>query len=322
VAGQIADVGTRVTALLDLRLTLVGLVAMLALEEATSVINAVTGDDRVPLTAALAAAHAALGRRDRALAIAGQLAEGEERDRALARVAAALGSGGDTASAQELAASLSDADERDWAYEELTRLLARAARWDEAHATGQRISAVDQRARILADVYVEQARHGEPVSAYALAAAIIHQGERARALTSIAPMLVAAGHLSHALDGAAVLESPDARSRYEATLIEALAAQLATGAPHIGITWQMAHSLARTIARPVERARAMLALAQCALPDRALALRTLGEALHISATSRLAALRCLEHAVQLLAELGGAPLLAELSAALDEIDAW
>jgi hypothetical protein len=322
VASQIADVATRVTALLDLRLTLEGLVAMLALEEATAAINAVSGDDRVPLTAALAAAHAALGRRDRALAIAQQLAEGEERDRALARVAVALGGGGDIEAAQQLAASLADDDERDWAFEELTRLLAHAARWDEAHAIGQRIGASEPRARILADVYTEQARHGEPVSAYALAAAISHAGERARALTAIAPLLVAAGHLSYALDGAPTLELPDARSRYESTLVAALAAQLASGSPIAGLTWQGAHGLAQTIARPAERARALLALAECALPDRSLALRTLGEALHIAATSRVGALRCLEHAAPLLAQLGGPALLEELSAALDEIDSW
>jgi len=322
VARQIVDLATRVSALLDLRLTLEGLVAMLALEEATAVINAVTTDDRVPLTAALAAAHAALGRRDRAVAIAEQLAEGEERDRALARVAVAMGSSGDMAAAQQLAAGLTDDDERDWAYEELTRLFARAARWDEAQAAGLRIGAADQRARLLADVYVEQARYGELVSAYALAAVIEHAGERARALTEIAPMLVAAGHLSQALAGGAALDTPDARSRYEATLVAALAAQRPPGAAEHGAIWQRAHGLARAIARPVERARALLALARAALPDHALACRTLGEALHTAATSRATALRCLENTAPLLATLGGAALLTEVSAAINEIDSW
>ena len=322
VARQIADVASRVSALLDLRLTLEGLVAMLALEEATAVINAVQGDDRVPLTAALAAAHAALGRRDRALAISHQLAEGEERDRALARVAVALGSSGDMEAALELASGLLDDDERDWAYEELTRLFAQTARWDEAHVTGQRIGAPEPRARVLADAYVEQARHGLPVSAYALAVAIVHPGERARALTAIVPMLVGSGHLSHALEGAAALRTPDARSRYEATLVAALAEQTRDGSNIASATWQRAHELARTIARPTDRARALLSLAQSALPNRPLALRALGEALRTAATSRGAALRCLESAAPLLAELGGAALLGEFSAQLDEIDSW
>jgi tetratricopeptide (TPR) repeat protein len=150
-AEQIGAVEVRVAALLDLRLTLEGLVAMLALERATSDIGAITGDDRAPLLAALAAAHAAIGRRESALQITAQLPQGEERDRALSKVAVAIAQSGDYPAAQTILARLDDDDERDWAKDEIARLLAGGGRWDECLALVAAIGAEDQRSRTAAD---------------------------------------------------------------------------------------------------------------------------------------------------------------------------
>ncbi|MBX0329820.1 hypothetical protein K2Z83_19310, partial [Oscillochloris sp. ZM17-4] len=171
-AERIGAVEVRVAALLDLRLTLDGLVAMLAIERATSDIDSLTGDDRAPLLAALAAAHAALGRREGALRITAQLPEGEERDRALAKVSVAIAQSGDYAEAQTTLGQLHDDDERDWARDEIARLLASSGRWDECQAMVARIGADDQRARTSADLAIERARAGDPLAALAQAAAI------------------------------------------------------------------------------------------------------------------------------------------------------
>ena len=120
-AEGIAAVEVRVAALIDLRLTLEGLVAMLALERATRDISAIAGDDRAPLVADLAAALTALGRSDKALELARGLPAGEEQARAMARVAVALAQRGEHEAAQDVIAQVDDEDEQAWAYEELAQ---------------------------------------------------------------------------------------------------------------------------------------------------------------------------------------------------------
>ncbi|NTU81696.1 MAG: hypothetical protein HGA45_20340, partial [Chloroflexales bacterium] len=191
-AERIAAVEVRVAALIDLRLTLEGLVAMLALERATRDIGAIEGDDRAPLVSALAAALAALGRSDRALDLAGGLPAGEERDRALARVAVALAQRGELEPAQDVLDQVTDDDEQAWAYDEFARLLAAAGRWGDATSMCERIGASDQRAQAAADLAIERAKRDDPVAALAMAMAIDMPAERARALTLVAPRLVAA----------------------------------------------------------------------------------------------------------------------------------
>lgn len=324
-AEQIRDVAIRVTALLDLRLTLEGLVGMLALEMATSAISALEGDDRVPLIVALAAAHAALGRRERAVGIATQLESEEERNRALARVAVALAGADEFDQAHEVVALLSDDDDRDWTLNELTGLLAHAGRWDEALAAGQQTVDVDQRSRTLAELAIEHARGGSPVLARDAALEIELVSERARALTAIVPLLVAAGETTYALADQNLFDNPDTRSRYQAALVNALATRAResqSGKSQVTV-WLHARKLALTIARPLDRVRALLTLSQSTFfthPN--LSRANLGFAMRTSAVGRSEALRCLELAAPLLAQLGGAKLLVDASAALEEIDTW
>jgi len=315
-AEAIVAVDTRVAALIDLRLSLEGLVAMLALERATRDIGAVTDEYRTPLVADLSAALAALGRREQALEVARSLPEGEERDRALARVAVALAQRGEHAAARVLLEAIADDDERGWAYEALARQLAAAGRWDAARTLIGRITAADQRYRALADLAIAQARAGEPLAALGLARALA-PAERARALTLIAPELVARGAARQACAVAGeawMLEGAEARARYQATLAIALAEH--------GNLDEAASVVAR-IKRPAERARAGAALARALAsrhPQRALAI--LGDALRRAAVGREETLRALELAVPALAALGGVELLCATAAAVDEIDRW
>lgn len=332
-AEQIVDVETRVTALLDLRLTLDGLVAMLALEQATAAIGALTGPARAPLLAALAAAHAALGRRERSLSIVAQLDEGEERDRALSRVAVAFARQGDDLQAQALAAELSDDDERDWALDEMVRIMAQAGRWQNAEQLAAAIQAPDQRARTLADLAIQQARSAEPLAALQLALTIQLAGERARALTLIAPAVVAAGQTAAALAVAGIASEPrarlitrerdgrrpllafaniESRSRYLVAVAGAMAGQ----APLSAI-----RTLIERIPRPLDQARAHLALAAAmARSDPPTAQTELGAALRAAMFGREAALRLLEQAVPVLATLGGSVLLVESAEIVDQVD--
>lgn len=322
-AEQIGDVEVRVSALLDLRLTLEGLVAMLALERATAEIGALNGPARAPLLAALAAAHAALDRRERAMGIATQLNEGEERDRALSRVAVAFAQQGNHAEGQATARALADDDERDWAIDELTRLLGGAGRWSEAETLAQEISAADQRDRTLAELAIARARADDPLAARDLALTIAAPVERTRALVLIAPVLVAAGQVAAALavgEGepgsrtAAAFAGVDARSRYRAAVAAALADQ--------GDLAQ-ARALAGDRLRPLDQARVHLAVARAVAPrDPRQAFAALGAALHVSTVGRDEAFRVLEQATPVLARLGGAPLLAVVAEAIDEIDSW
>lgn len=316
-AEQIVAVEVRVAALIDLRLNLEGLVAMLALERATRDIGAVTGDERVPLVADLAAALAALGRSDRALALVEGLPAGEERDRALARMAVALANGGEHEAARDLIDRVGDEDERAWAYDEFARLLAAAGRWEEATSLCGRIGADDQRARAAADLAIERAKGGDAVAALAMALAVELPVERARALTIVAPRLVAAGAEAQALGvagDAGALVGAEARGRYLAAVAAALADQGRTEA---------AANVVATIRRPADRARAGTALARALAPQSpALARAVLGAALRAAAVGREETFRALELAAPALALLGGAALLDAASAAVDEIDRW
>jgi hypothetical protein len=316
-AEAIGAVDVRVAALIDLRLSLEGLVAMLALERATRDIGGVTGDDRAPLVAALAAALAALGRREQALELARGLPEGEERDRALTRVAVGLAQHGDHGAARDLIAAVDDEDERAWAYEELAQLLAGQGRWDEATAMAGRIAADDARAKALADLTTERARAGQVIPALAMALGLEAPAERARALTLIAPALVAAGAAGEAM---AVTHHPEAlatsqaRGRYLAAVTAALAEH--------GKLEAAAGALA-SIKRPADRARAGSALAQALAPRTPeLAREVLGEALRGAAVGREEVLRALELAAPALGALGGAKLLGQVAEVVDEIDRW
>lgn len=323
-AEHIDAVAVRVTALLDLRLTLEGLVAMLALEQATAVISALDGDDRVPLIAALAAAHAALGRRERALSIADQLDPHEERDRALARIAVALGSSGDYVQAQAVINLVNDQDERDWAFDELTRILASAGRWLEAYQSGRSIVDEDQRARTLAEVVIEQARQGDVLAAQEMALTIDHVNERNRALIVLGPLLLRADQRDLALKLQDHFAQPDAKSRYQTALVTGML-DMATHLPttQAANIWAEARHLALAIARPMERVRALIALADAMIEHNpVLAQSSLGLAMRICANSRGDALRGLEIAAPTFARLGGARLLVELATALGECDTW
>lgn len=331
VAGQISDIAMRVTALLDLRLTLEGLVAMLALEQATSAIEALTGDARVPLVAALSAAHAALGRRERAIGIAQQLAEGEERDRALSRVAVALARWGDYEQGKALAHELADDDERDWTLDELTRILANSGHWQDAYNLGMEISAAELRAHALAELAIAQARTNDPVAALQIAQHIPVASERIRALIIMVPALVAANHVAAALAVTGIeagvneawtettamvpyVFTVDTRSRYLAALAIALAeySQLS-----------QAQEITRFIARPVDRARVYLAIAQAAVAhDQVQSQAALGKALRTAILGRDEAFWLLEQAVPVLASLEGAALLTHAAAAINELDSW
>lgn len=330
-AGQISDVAVRVAALLDLRLTLEGLVAMLALEQATAEIDKLTGDARVPLLATLAAAHAAIGRRDLAITIANQLAEGEEQDRALSRVAVALAGRGQHAEGQKLAYELTDDDERDWTIEELTRILTQAGRWQEAHDLCQDIRAEELRARTLVELAIARARTDDPLAALPIVQGIAMPGERTRALMMMVPSLIAQGHTAAALDVAlpnrqkagtsAAGESPAEpllplanSSRYLAVVAMALAEHGALN---------QAHAITQRIRRPMDGARAYLTIAQAAAqaaPE--LARTTLGTALRTATLGRAEAFRLLEQAAPVLALLEGTPLLTHIAAEIDIIDTW
>jgi hypothetical protein len=126
---------------------------------------------------------------------------------------------------------------------------------------------------------------------------------------------VAQGGYALALAQAERLANPDQRSRYLAAVA---AAQAAHADPH------EAHALAGTIARPVERARALIAIARATtLTHQSLARRALGEALQLCAQQgRAETLRCVEWAADTLAHLGGAELLLAAASAIDEIDGW
>src|SRR5262249_17768116 len=85
-----------------------------------------------------------------------------------------------------------------------------------------------------------------------------------------------------------------------------------------------AQGLARTIARPLDRARALTTIAHAAASaDQRLAYQELADALRVAAAlGRAETFACLGWAADTLARLGGGELLLAAASALDEIDSW
>ncbi|WP_322487933.1 hypothetical protein [Chloroflexus sp.] len=304
-AERISNRELRVTTLLELRLLLQGLVANLATERATREIDALQGEDRPILLAALASAHAAIGRKDRALAIAHQLS-GEELERALSRVAVACAQAGDFAGAQEVLAAMTDDDERDWARDEIARSLAAIGDWEAASAQAAAIVAEDQRARTSADLAIARARAGDVLVAVAMIRAIEVAAERGRALVMIAPLLAATDTgLADRL--AEALLAGEARNRYRAALAVALVerGEVTTAA-----------AVARRICRRNERVRAELAIVAALDPADPMTLHRLASTLGKAAIGREEMFYALSFVVPMLQRMGGTPLLAELAAAI------
>ncbi len=325
VSEEISDITLRVTTLLELRLQLDGLVAMLALEQATRIIGDLPRDERIPLTAQLAAAYATLGHPDKARAHAQQLAEGEERTRALSRVAVAQGRAGDMAAALTLIEELDDDDEYDWAVEELVQLLGEQGQWAEARRLAATMRAPEQQAQTRAALLLLQARTGNPLDALALLRDLqAVPAQYLRASTLLAPLLVAAGATDEALalieddlgddDRSDVpLLQPERRSRYRSLVV---AAQARTG----DVAGAREHIAA--IAYPLDRARAHLAIAEVtATTDPPTARAALGAALTMLLLGRDEAYRLLQHAVPVLATLDDGGLLLDIARALSEVDA-
>ncbi|NJN67288.1 MAG: hypothetical protein HC884_11535 [Chloroflexaceae bacterium] len=327
-AEQIGDVALRVSALLNLRLLLEGLVAMLALEQASAAIEKLTNDEQIPLVTLLAAAYAALGHRDRALAAAHRLAEGEERDRALSRVAVALAQYGNHREGLAIARSLSDGDERDWTLDELARVLSEGGYWQEAQALALEIGDERERARTLARLAIALARTDAPLAALWMTRRIEVLTERVRALMLIAPLLVRAGHVTeslHVFEGAGVGTEegkkpvefePAQQCRYFATVAVALAEQ-----GHLA----QAQDVAQQVFLPFERTRVYLAMAHYAAAqaqDRAQAYAALGMALRLAVTDRSEAFRLVEQAAPVIGLLGGGEVLTRLAAEVVEMDGW
>ncbi|HEX9440402.1 MAG TPA: hypothetical protein VF909_12005, partial [Roseiflexaceae bacterium] len=300
-----------------------------ALAHAAADIAALTGDERAPLVAALAAAQAAAGRVEIGLRTAALLPEGEERDRAQSRVAVALARGGDEPAARNIALEIADDDERDWALDEIARIVADKGDWSAAFALAARIIDAEQRVRTEADLAIAWARAGHPAEAHAHAGQLALPIERLRSYVAIVGPLVAHGRKNAALATLAQLHDPDARSRYQSALAAALAAQGELMA---------AQGVARSIARPLDRARALVAIAHAySLPFDKLTIRrdegdapadgeqnllALGEALRAASLGRKETFTCLAWASETLAALGGAELLLAAASALDEIDSW
>lgn len=318
-AARIQDVAVRVSALLDLRLRLEGLVAMLALEQATAVINRLPRDVRVPLVAMLAAAYAALGERDKAREVAEQLPTGEERDRALSRVAVALAQRGDITDSIAAARALGDPDERDWTLDELVGLLGEHGDWQLALTLATDISSPRDRDRAIADLAIARASSDDPLAAIDLIAMLVLPDEYARAISLAAPALVASGNAAAALnlahpDGAPHLLSAAQQSRHLAIVAAALAER--------GEIANATDLVARMI-EPLDQARARLAIARQQMqhtPHEAM--QTVGVALQVALYGRDNLFRILPQTTPVLAAVGGARLLDDTSAAIEEIDRW
>jgi hypothetical protein len=285
----------------------------LALAHAAGDIAALAADERAPLVAALAAAHAAAGEAATGLALAESLPEGEERDRAQSRVAVARARIGDRPGARRIALAIADDDERNWALDEIARAVAEYGDWSQAFELAEQIGDDQQCARTEADLAIAWARAGHAAAAHARAAQVPIATERLRALAAIAGPLVAQGGKATALATLTQTHDPNARSRYQSALATALADTHELVA---------AQALARSIARPLDRARALIALARAsasAEPQQSHA--ALGEALRASAAlGRRETFTCLGWAADTLAALGGAELLLAAASALDEVD--
>ncbi|NJP05971.1 MAG: hypothetical protein HC837_10285 [Chloroflexaceae bacterium] len=313
-AGQIQDVAVRVSALLNLRLKLDGLVAMLALEQVNAEIDRLEHDIRVPLVTMLASAYAALNRSEQAIQVANRLPEGEERDRALSRVAVTFVQHGQVAHGLLLARSLTDDDERDWTLNDIARSCGAAGDWDAAHTLAEEIRGDRQRSQTLADLAIARARAGDVLAAYEQACTIPVPGERTRALLLMAPHLVQAGSTDTIQSRAASILPLPSVSRFRAAIATALAQQ-----GHLA----RACAIIPTISQRFDQGRAWLAIAHAtASHDQRYARAALGRGLQAAVIGRAEAFRLIEQAVPTLAVLGDASLLVDIAAALDDIDTW
>ncbi len=285
------------------------------LAEASISAAAITGEERAPVLVALAAALAAADKIEAAMSTADTLPEGEERDRAQSRIAVALGRSGDFAAAGAIAATIQDDDERAWALDELAHLVGQTGNWHEGFDLASQISNPEQLAHAEADLTIAWARAGMPVAAHARADQIAIPAEQARAKIAIIAPLVAAGARAGVFTTIAQFQEPGFASRYQATAVMALAAY--------GVISD-AQAIARVIARPLEKARALVAIARAAADEnQALASSAIGEALRIAATlGRAEVFICLSLMADTLATLGGAELLFTVAGALNEIDGW
>jgi len=312
-ANSIEDRAIRARALIQLALEHAPNAAA-ALQAAAADLAELTGDERAPLVAELAAAQATVGRLETALQTAALLPEEEERDRAQSRVAVALARRGNEADARIVADAISDDDERDWAFDELAHMAAARGDWDEAFTLARQIITAEQGARTTADLTIAWARSGAGRAAHKHVEQIDSAAERFRVDMAIANTLIAQGGLADALERLQSTADPDQRSRYQAAIAAALAAHGDLAA---------ARATAHTIVRPLDHARALTAIARAAMPDREMAEQVLAEALRISAAlGRSETFTCLEWAADAFARLGRAELLLAAASALDEIDSW
>jgi tetratricopeptide (TPR) repeat protein len=294
---------------------------MLALEQATADVGRLPRDVRVPLVAMLTAAYAALGKLDQARKVAYQVAEGEERDRAFSRLAVAVARNGDFDVGLETARRLADDDERDWTLDELAHLLADTQRWDEAQQLAGEISAPEQRAQTLANLAIASARMGDTAAAVTLLQQITtSQTEYARAILFIAPLLVARDEAAQALTLVQSAHQKTGQQLSRDQVSRSLASIVAALAERNELT--EARRLTAQIEHPDQWAQAHVAIALAAVrTDADTAFAELAQALQVARLGRDEAFRVLMQSVPIYAELGGAPLLQELAAVIDEVDA-
>jgi hypothetical protein len=313
-AQEIADPAVQAQSLINIAmLRQSNAVAALAL--ATEAVQRVGDDDRTALTVALAIAYATIGDVHGAQRAADSLTESEERDRAKSRVAVALARQGDHATARTIAQAVLDDDERFWTLHELARLLAESGDWRGADALADQIADDELRARVEANLCVVLARAGSAALAQQRAALITVASERIRAYITIAEDVVRHGAVASGRAALRQVTLPDAQSRYQSALAAALAA-------HNDL--EGAHALALTIARPLDRAKALIAIARRAAPiDRVQAMNALGQAFQTTAPlGRAETYMCLSIAAETLAALGGNDMLLAAANLLNEIDGW
>jgi hypothetical protein len=227
----------------------------------------------------------------------------------------ALARRGDEPTARQIALAITDDDERDWALDEIARIVADGGQWSAGFALAAHIVDAAQRAHTEADLAIAWARAGHAVAAQRFAAQLAALAERLRAFGAITDPLVAQGRKATALATLAHLHEPNARSRYQSALVAALAAHGELVA---------AQGLARSVARPLDRARALVAIARAATIEGGDHSRlALGEALCAAAAlGRKETFTCLGWAAETLGALGGAELLLAAASALDEVDSW
>jgi hypothetical protein len=311
---QAGDREVRIRALIDL--SLAGLPnAHEALTYAAQDAAQLPESERAPLVAALAAAQAAAGQMQLALETSNSLPEGEERDRAQSRVAVALARNNAIQQGCRVAQAIADDDERDWALDEIARIIAEHGDWERAFELAMQITNAQQRARTEVDLVISWARAGNAAKAHERAAQIGIANERHRAQAAIVDVLIEQGGRNIALNTLTHLHDPNIRSRYQAAVAAAFA-------QHGEL--QAAHGMARAVPRPLDRTRALIAVARASsTSDPALSRQALGEAFRVAASlGRKETFTCLGWAADILAALGGPDLLLSATSVLGEVDSW